>query len=154
MRALLLSAVLACGDAPNDERAFALVPECTRPTDYHFMVPGRADLEELNRAAVQWNRITTSGSCIDFVGTSSKGWRIVRDTTSQGWNGECEVWRKLVTIADPPGGGISVFAVALHELGHAIGLAHVERGVMMAEAVMTDFTQDDIRECQSVGACE
>lgn len=41
----------------------------------------------------------------------------------------------------------------LHELGHAIGLGHVNLGVMSAHEAHTELSPDDIAECRKVGAC-
>ncbi|MBX3218907.1 MAG: matrixin family metalloprotease [Labilithrix sp.] len=45
--------------------------------------------------------------------------------------------------------------VALHELGHAYGLGHVDAPAIMHAAIgtATDFTPNDMTECRRVGAC-
>jgi hypothetical protein len=45
--------------------------------------------------------------------------------------------------------------VAVHELGHAHGLAHVDAPAIMHATIgtATDFTPNDMAECRRVGAC-
>lgn len=46
--------------------------------------------------------------------------------------------------------------LVMHEMGHAAGFGHVERGVMGAGRahLATDFTDDDRAECLRIGLCQ
>lgn len=107
------------------------------------------DHDQITAAAAEWNRRTT-GHPIAFDGTS---WRVVRAAPVSGYNGWCDHSRRLIEIhPNPP--GATIYAVALHEFGHALGLNHTEHGVMDPKHVTVEFSNEDMAECRRVGACK
>jgi predicted Zn-dependent protease len=132
MRALLLALVVACAP-PVAYRAPAFTP---------------SEQAEISRAAAAWNAVTRA----DHQITEGDAWQVLKEKPPQGYNGECSISRRTIWI-DPEHPGASVYDVALHEFGHALGLGHTKTGVMMANTVSTAFTPEVLAECRRAGAC-
>ncbi len=102
---------------------------------------------QILKAAHDWN--VHSKRKISFDGDS---WRILKQDPGTGYNGWSSSSQHLIRIR-PEHPGASVYEVALHEFGHALGLKHTTTGLMQAAVVNTEFTPEVLAECRRVGAC-
>jgi hypothetical protein len=136
--ALVLSALVACATP----RAFVVDPAFPPP-----------DSEQIANAADAWNARTQPGHRITVHGGK---WRFLAQNppNNLGFNGLTKLSERTIWCAPHPGGGSTVYAVALHEFGHALGLGHTTTGVMMPFTVSTEFTPEVIAECRRAGACK
>jgi hypothetical protein len=131
MRRLVLAALLSCTPLQ-----FAVDPA---------FVPD--EQAEVRKAAADWNARTVHP--ITFDGTA---WRVLKQDPGTGYNGITYSSKHLILIsAEHP--GATVYSVALHEFGHALGLQHTTTGVMQAAVVSTEFTPEVLAECKRVSAC-
>ncbi len=152
--ALAIVAAIGCSDDARATAPAAPIVDAAPPrVPVSFRVDpsfSDADRGEIARAALIWNDLTLPASRISLEGGD---WRLYRvDVTRGGFNGFCSPPERLIEIDSEPVGA-SLFEVALHEFGHAVGLEHTTTGVMMARTVSTDFTFDVFLECQRAGAC-
>jgi hypothetical protein len=102
---------------------------------------------EIRRAADDWNAIAIRE--VRFV--QEGDWLILPASTSIGL-GLAQGKRRLIRI-NPSTPEDQVYAVALHELGHALGLRHVKQGVMDPHRQTIVFSNEDMAECRRAGAC-
>lgn len=103
---------------------------------------------ELERAADAWNQVAVRH--IRFVDAGE--YLILPALVPGGWLGYTQRGRALVRVS-PATPESEVYAVALHELGHVLGLEHTTRGVMDPRRQTVDFSAEDMVECARVGAC-
>lgn len=135
MRALLLAFLVSC--APP--LAFVVAPT--------FTVDKQAQIAQ---AAATWNALTVPEKRITLDGGE---WSILEVDPGTGWNGSCTPSRRVIRIHPEPANA-SVYEVALHEFGHALGLMHTPRGVMNPEAATAEFSPEDLAECRRVETCK
>lgn len=102
---------------------------------------------EIRRAADDWNTRATRE--VRFVADGD--WLILPASTSLGL-GLAQGRRRIIRI-NPSTPDDQVYAVALHELGHALGLRHVKQGVMDPNRQTIIFSEEDMAECRRAGAC-
>lgn len=127
----------------------ALVVACTPPVAYRADVAFTDDEQaQVWRAATTWNERTLPERRI----TQGTIWRVLKQEPPHSFNGECSQRARTIWIRPEPRGA-TVYEVALHEFGHALGLGHTSTGVMMAAEVSTEFTSDVMAECKRAGAC-
>ncbi len=107
----------------------------------------QAQASEITRAAKRWNEFTSRSVHI----VSDGEWLIVPATSPKGL-GYAQGARRLIRIS-PVTPDDQIYAVALHEFGHALGLNHVVKGVMDPDRQTIDFSPEDIAECKRCGAC-
>lgn len=117
----------------------------------HFAVAAEFSPDEraeITRAAAKWNTIVRVPVSVD-----GGSWRIIKanpptpDPRYVGWTDT-----PSHTIWIRP--GVGVYAVILHELGHAQGLHHVAGpGVMNPNVGAVEFSPGDMEECRKAGAC-
>ncbi len=105
---------------------------------------------EIQRAADAWN--TLSVRPITFSSVNHGDWLILPASVTQNYLGYTEPRRRLIRI-NPVTPDNQVYAVALHELGHALGLGHIEQGVMDPKHQTMAFSDEDLAECRRVKAC-
>ncbi len=99
-------------------------------------------------AADAWNQVAN----VKIVFTDDGEWLILSAESPPGIQGMKESERKIVRI-DPHITLTRTYVIALHELGHVLGLKHTTRGVMHPTGQSATFSDEDIRECERVGAC-
>jgi hypothetical protein len=105
---------------------------------------------EIQRAADVWNSLSVRP--ITFAPQGQGDWLILPASVTLNRLGYAEPKRKLIRI-NPVTPDNQIYAVALHEFGHAIGLGHVKHGVMDPDHQTMAFSAEDIAECRRVGAC-
>lgn len=104
--------------------------------------------DEIQRAADAWNAFTVRPVRL----TDDGDWLILPALVPGGWLGYSQPRRRLIRVS-PMTPDDQIYAVALHELGHALGLRHVSQGVMDPTRQTVDFSEQDMAECRRVGAC-
>jgi predicted Zn-dependent protease len=107
-----------------------------------------AQRSEIARAASTWNQITGLRQ-VHIVEDGE--WLVVPAPSPRGL-GYAQGARRLIRIS-PETPDDQVYAVALHEFGHALGLRHVPQGVMDPDRQTIEFSAEDMAECRRVGAC-
>jgi hypothetical protein len=105
--------------------------------------------EQIEAAGARWSRIASRQVRFEQGGE----WLILPAPAPEpGFEGYKQGARRLLRI-DPHLPDDRFYPVVLHELGHALGLKHTSRGVMDPTASETDFSFEDVVECERVGAC-
>lgn len=132
--ALTAPALASCGSSDVD---------CE--IDQVFTQPQQA---EIQRAGKTWNALTTRAITFSPDGE----WLILPASVPLGLGLE-QKHRRLIRIS-PETPDDQIYAVALHELGHALGLQHTAKGVMDANRQTIAFSEEDMAECRRVGACD
>ncbi len=105
---------------------------------------------EIRRAAADWNKFTTR--VVTFAPEGEGDWLILPAKVTLDRLGYAQRKRRLIRI-NPVTPDDQVYAVALHEFGHALGLGHVKQGVMDPDRQTIVFSDDDMAECRRAGAC-
>ncbi|MBX3206114.1 MAG: hypothetical protein KF764_13665 [Labilithrix sp.] len=105
---------------------------------------------EIRRAADDWNRFTVRE--VTFAPEGEGDWLILPASVTLNRLGYAQRKRRLIRI-NPVTPDDQVYAVALHELGHALGLGHVKEGVMDPDRQTIKFSAFDMAECRRAGAC-
>lgn len=105
---------------------------------------------EIRRAADDWNKLTVRD--VTFAPEGEGDWLILPASVTLNRLGYAQRKRRLIRI-NPVTPDEQIYAVALHELGHALGLGHVPKGVMDPDRQTIVFSDEDMAECRRVGAC-
>jgi hypothetical protein len=105
---------------------------------------------EIRRAADAWNPRTIRE--VRFAAEGDGDWLILPASVTLNRLGYAQRKRRLIRI-NPVTPDDQVYAVALHELGHALGLGHVQHGVMDPDHQTIEFSDEDMAECRRVEAC-
>lgn len=137
-----LAVVFVCGAAcASDDIALEI--------DSTFSEEERSDIV---RAADAWNAFTQR-PLIRVMPRGEEGdWIVLPAEVPYGCCGFKQERFRTIRLS-PSTAPEHVFALALHELGHALGLEHVPHGVMQAVDPREAFTNDDRMECLRAGAC-
>lgn len=150
--------------------ALAFVASCSPLLDFR-LDPSFDDeaAEGIVQAAREWNAVTNDSHKITFDGDS---WYIEKKVPDGPWAGVTYRGDKRIVLDPSP--NMPWRTLALHELGHALGLRHlcsspramgevvpnaplcipgVSLGVMDPITNSGAFTDADIHECREAGAC-
>lgn len=166
--AALVVLVAAC--AVPLGKAEPLSPEDPDHCDRTFVVSAEFPDQEqaaIRRAANRWNQIAVEQFCVRPPEDSENPEEIEHGIFRMEVGGD--VWKSLgnpeiIGVHWYPGDRIAVVdnldigrfeLVMLHEFGHAHSLSHTQAPSIMHSSLgtATDFTSNDLAECQRVGAC-
>jgi hypothetical protein len=109
------------------------------------------DATAIRAAAGQWNVVTREGGRKFHV--VPRGDVLVLSAHCPNNDGGLEQGRFDIVRIDPDAPRKDVYALALHELGHALEIRHTKTGVMAERILDTEFTPEVIKACKRAGAC-
>jgi len=112
-----------------------------------------AERNEIALVAGKWNEVVKPSRAVMLRADGS--WYVAKeDPPDSGFNGYTFSPEKKIWMRVHPGGDVPYYAIALHEMGHALCLGHTDSGVMMPFTVSVEFTPEVLFECRRCGACE
>lgn len=139
---LLLAALTACAPEPRVASAPDFSPD---------------QKVAIEAAVAKWNTVLK-----EPIRLEGGGWKLINETppdySTKGWSGETVRKDKLIYIK-PDEPSPVFYALVLHELGHTRGMHDTRKPGVMNGTIdvrnpATEFTEDDLEECRTVGACQ
>lgn len=106
--------------------------------------------QDILRAMAKWNGYAVEKALVD--GPGEGGWVLTIHDLPEPYGGWTASDTRTITVS-PNVSPENFYAVVLHELGHALGMSHVGKGVMQGSGAtqQVEFSSDDDAEASRVG---